>query len=254
MNNHLESHLNNNSQQNSSMFLQNISSGDHTMSSREVAQLCEKRHDHVGRAIDNLNATYVSMALPKVGEGYYTHPNTGSQRHREFLLTQEQCLDLITGYRADLRIRVNRRWQELEAQLSSPSIPQSLPEALRLAADLAEKLEQQKAQLAIAAPKAAALDVIGAAEGSLGVRETAKTIGIAQNKFVAWCVNNEWMYRDSKDKLQPYSGRIQQGYMEQRPVTFNGRDGTARATTQPMFTPKGLARLAQIFAIVHEVA
>lgn len=103
-------------------------------------------------------------------------------------------------------------------------------------------------------PKAAALDVIGAAEGSLGVRETAKTIGIAQNKFVAWCVNNEWMYRDSKDKLQPYSGRIQQGYMEQRPVTFNGRDGTARATTQPMFTPKGLARLAQIFAIVHEVA
>ncbi len=86
------------------------------------------------------------------------------------------------------------------------------------------------------------------------MRETAKTLDIAQNKFTAWCVNNGWMYRDSKDKLQPYSGRIQQGYMEQRPVTFNGRDGTTRATTQPMFTPKGLARLAQIFAIVHEVA
>ena len=237
------------------MFLENISNSNKTtMSSREIAQLCEKQHGHVCRDIEKLNETYESLGLSKVGEGYYTHPNTGNQKHREFLLTQEQCLDLITGYRADLRIRVNRRWQELEAQISTPAIPQSLPEALRLAADLAEKLEQQQAQLAIATPKAAALDLIGAAEGSLGVRETAKTLDIAQNKFISWCVNNGWMYRDSKYKLQPYSGRIQQGYMEQRPVTFNGRDGTTRATTQPMFTPKGLARLAQIFAIVHEVA
>lgn len=255
MNQNLNGHLNNNSRENHSMFLQNISSRSQaTMSSREVARLCEKRHDHVCRDIDNLNATYVSMTLPKVGEGYYTHPNTGSQKHREFLLTQEQCLDLITGYRADLRIRVNRRWQELEAQLITPVVPQTLSEALRLAADQAETIEQQQARLALAEPKAAALDVIGSAEGSLGIRETAKTIGIPQNKFVAWCVNNEWMYRDHKNKLQPYSGRIQQGYMEQRPVTFNGRDGAVRAATQPMFTPKGLARLAQIFAIVHEVA
>lgn len=68
--------------------------------------------------------------------------------------------------------------------------------------------------MAIATPKAAALDLIGASEGSLGVRETTKTLDIAQNKFISWCVNNGWMYRDSKDKLQPYSGRIQQGYME----------------------------------------
>lgn len=46
-----------------------------TMSSREVAALCEKRHDHVLRDIENLNATYAQMGFPKVGEGYYTHPN-----------------------------------------------------------------------------------------------------------------------------------------------------------------------------------
>ena len=53
-----------------------------TMSSREVAALCEKRHDHVLRDIENLNATYAQMGFPKVGEGYYTHPNTGNQQHR----------------------------------------------------------------------------------------------------------------------------------------------------------------------------
>ena len=43
------------------------------------------------------------MGLPKVGQGYYTTPNTGNQQYREYLLTKEQCIDLITGYRADVR-------------------------------------------------------------------------------------------------------------------------------------------------------
>ena len=55
------------------------------------------------------------MGLSKIGQGYYTHPSTGSQQHREFLLTKEQSIDLVTGYRADIRIRINRRWQELES-------------------------------------------------------------------------------------------------------------------------------------------
>ena len=87
-----------------------------TMSSREIAQLCEKQHGHVCRDIEQLNQTYEQMGLSKIGQGYYTHPSTGSQQHREFLLTKEQSIDLVTGYRADIRIRINRRWQELETQ------------------------------------------------------------------------------------------------------------------------------------------
>lgn len=224
-----------------------------TMSSREIAQLCDKQHGHVIRDIENLNATYESMGLSKVGEGYFTHPSTGHQQHREFLLTQEQTLDLITGYRADLRIKINRRWLELEQQASAPVIPQTLSEALRLAADQADCIEQQQARLAQVEPKAAALDVIDSSQGSHGVRETAKTLGIAQNRFVSWCINHNWMYRDTKNKLQPFSIRIQQNYMEQRTVTFEDSIGMSRATTQPMFTAKGLAHLAKIFAVVHEV-
>ena len=94
-----------------------------TMSSRELAQLCDKEHRNVLRDIDLLNETYTHMGLPKIEQGYYTHPSTGSQQHREFLLTKEQSIDLVTGYRADIRIRINRRWAELEAQNNSPALP-----------------------------------------------------------------------------------------------------------------------------------
>ena len=78
-----------------------------TMSSRELAQLCDKEHRNVLRDIDLLNETYTHMGLPKIEQGYYTHPSTGSQQHREFLLTKEQSIDLVTGYRADIRIRID---------------------------------------------------------------------------------------------------------------------------------------------------
>lgn len=222
------------------------------MSSREIAQLCNKDHRHVLRDIDDLNATYEVMALPKVGQSNYTADN--GQSYRQYLLNKEQTIDLITGYRADIRIRINRRWQELEAQANAPVIPATLSEALRLAADQAELIEYQQSRLALVEPKAAALDVIDSAIGSLNVRDTAKTLGIPQNKFVNWCIAHDWMYRDNRNKLKMSSIRMKQGFMEERAVTYQGNSNERVATTQPLFTPKGLTRLAKTFAIVHEVA
>lgn len=222
------------------------------MSSREIAQLCNKDHRHVLRDIDDLNATYEVMALPKVGQSNYTADN--GQSYRQYLLNKEQTIDLITGYRADIRIRINRRWQELEAQASAPVIPATLSEALRLAADQAELIEHQQSRLALVEPKAAALDVIDSSIGSINVRDTAKTLGIPQNKFVNWCIAHDWMYRDNRNKLKMSSIRMKQGFMEERAVTYQGNSNERVATTQPLFTPKGLTRLAKTFAIVHEVA
>ena len=234
------------------MNIQTLQTNNQTMSSREIAQLCNKDHRHVLRDIDDLNATYEVMALPKVGQSDYIADN--GQSYRQYLLNKEQTIDLITGYRADIRIRINRRWQELEAQASAPVIPATLSEALRLAADQAELIEHQQSRLALVEPKAAALDVIDSSIGSINVRDTAKTLGIPQNKFVNWCIAHDWMYRDNRNKLKMSSIRMKQGFMEERAVTYQGNSNERVATTQPLFTPKGLTRLAKTFAIVHEVA
>lgn len=234
------------------MNIQTLQTNNQTMSSREIAGLCNKDHRHVLRDIDDLNATYEVMALPKVGQSNYIADN--GQSYRQYLLNKEQTIDLITGYRADIRIRINRRWQELEAQASAPVIPATLSEALRLAADQAELIEHQQSRLALVEPKAAALDVIDSSIGSLNVRDTAKTLGIPQNKFVNWCIAHDWMYRDNRNKLKMSSIRMKQGFMEERAVTYQGNSNERVATTQPLFTPKGLTHLAKTFAIVHEVA
>lgn len=90
-----------------------------TMSSREIAELCGKSHRHILRDIDKLDAIYAKLPLPKVGQGYYTTTQTGVQQHREYYLTKEQTLDLVTGYSLEMRIKINRRWLALEQQIAN---------------------------------------------------------------------------------------------------------------------------------------
>ena len=59
--------------------------GTPTMSSREIAELCDKRRDHVCRDIENLNLEYDKLSLPNFGQCDYTHEQNG-QTYYEYLL------------------------------------------------------------------------------------------------------------------------------------------------------------------------
>ena len=92
------------------MELQNFK--NQTMSSREIAQLTGKEHRSVLRDIDNLNDSYEKLGLHKIVQSSYK--NEQSREFREMLLSKIQTMDLMTGYNVELRIKVNRRWEELE--------------------------------------------------------------------------------------------------------------------------------------------
>ena len=120
---------------------------DERMSSREIAEITGKRHDHVLRDCDKLNENYEKLGFPKIGEGYFTTPNTGETKYREFLLNKIQSMDLMTGYNIELRIKVNRRWEELERKQNG--IPQNFSEALKLAYEQSVVIENQQKDLLI---------------------------------------------------------------------------------------------------------
>lgn len=124
-----------------------------TMSSREIAELTGKRHDNVRRDIENmaseLSLSFEEKVIP-----------TGGRPIKEYLLERREVEILLTGYSIPLRAKVIDRLHELEEQAKGAAfrVPQSLPEALRLAAELAEKNEQLALENKEMAPKAVVFD------------------------------------------------------------------------------------------------
>ncbi|MHC9165524.1 Rha family transcriptional regulator [Pseudomonas aeruginosa] len=114
-----------------------------TMTSREIAELTGKQHKHVIRDIREM-----LDALEKDGPvlGHVREDKDSRGYTENFHLDRELTETLVTGYSIPLRHKVIRRLHELEEQVAQPAIPQTLPEALRLAADLAEECQQLAAE------------------------------------------------------------------------------------------------------------
>lgn len=216
------------------------------ISSREIAKLCEKRHDHVLRDIDGLNVHYEKLEIPKVRVSKYISELNGIG-YKEFLLTRVQCLDLVSGYRPELRIRIIRRLAELEEQIRQPvhAIPQTLPEALRLAADLAEQNEKQAALLAEAAPKVQALERISRADGDCCITDAAKLLKVRPRELFDWLSANACIYkRNGKGAWIGYQDKVQAGYLRHSEYCYT--DGSNEfLRVQVNVTPKGIAKLAE---------
>ena len=85
---------------------------EQTITSLEVAELTGKRHDSILRDIRNILSQMDEISLHNFVESTYT-----SDRGKEypmFNLTKEGCLCLVSGYDANLRMKIINRWKELE--------------------------------------------------------------------------------------------------------------------------------------------
>lgn len=143
-----------------------------TMSSREIAELSGKDHRHELRDLDVLRGQLGEMFAGSAQT--WTLPQN-SQRYPEYVLDKDTTLCLVASYDALVRMRVIKRWQELEAQ-QAPKLRQTMAQALRLAAEQAEQIETQQEQLALAAPKAEFVDrYVQPGTGSMGLRVSHHT-------------------------------------------------------------------------------
>lgn len=210
-----------------------------TMSSREIAELTGKELGHVNRDIRAmLDSLQDDPELEHVredqdGRGYTT----------AFHLGRELTYTLLAGYNVVLRRRVIARWQELEAQ-QAPKLPQTMAQALRLAAEQAEQIEAQQEQLALAAPKVAFVDrYVAATSGEKGFREVCKLLGANEHEFSEFLARAKIMYRLA-GKMTPHAEHLAAG-------RFKVKTGTAprneHAYAQAKFTPKGVEWVAGLW-------
>jgi phage antirepressor YoqD-like protein len=148
---------------------------------------------------------------------------------------------------AAFHLKVIRAYDALVTAQTTPLIPQSLPEALRLAADLADQKAKVEAELALAAPKVAALDKIAANSKSITITEASKILGVKLNTLTKWLHVNGWVYR-SNGSWVAYETQIRSQCLEYKEGHYTDEEtGERKYKPYCHVTQKGLVKLAEIF-------
>lgn len=143
-------------------------------------------------------------------------------------------------------IEVERRYRQMTA--APYPIPRNYAEALRLAADLWEKNQEQQAIIAELTPKAEFHDRVAEAVNAQSIREVAKVLGTGQNRLFRWLREQRILMRDNR----PYQEYLDRGYFRVIEQTWtNKRTGEEHIATKTLVTGKGLIWLQRLWQEAH---
>lgn len=212
------------------------------MSSLEIAEITGKRHADVLRDVRNL----IEQGANERNFALVEYKDKKGEIRPCYKLTPKGCLILASGYDVVLREKIINRLEELEMQKKNGgfSIPQTLSEALRLAADQQEEIEQQKLLINEQAPKVAFANAIEASKSSCLIGELAKIITqngykIGQNRLFEWMRNNGYLGTKGEYYNIPNQIYIEQGLFDLKKGIRSGNDGVMHTTMTTKVTGKG---------------
>ncbi|HBB8947420.1 phage antirepressor KilAC domain-containing protein [Escherichia coli] len=202
----------------------------------EARKLCSEKpvrnNDFIARVKDELD-----------GEGYeiFVTPmdkKKGGADQVVIVMTYKQALRVAARESKAVRRSLIDKLEELQqANSPTPSIPQTLPEALRLAAELAEQKMQLEQQLVAAAPKVDFADRVSVANGIL-IGNFAKVVGLKQNALFSWLRQNGILMAFGARKNVPRQQYINAGYFTVKEVVLDDENGYQIRLT-PQLTGKG---------------
>ncbi|PRH29635.1 phage antirepressor KilAC domain-containing protein [Burkholderia gladioli] len=178
-----------------------IASTELTMSSREIAELVESRHDNVKVTIERLVARGV-ITSPAMQE-----KATAGRPVVEYLVGKRDSYVIVAQLSPEFTARLVDRWQELE-EGSAASLPKTFADALRLAADQQERLEAQQRQIEQQRPAVEFARAIRNTDDAISIGDMARVLGLGQNRFFrqlrADCI--------LMDGNRPYQHYLNRGY------------------------------------------
>lgn len=208
-----------------------------TMSSREIADLVESRHDSVKRTIERLQDKGLIQLTPMVEV-----KNHLGQVVTEYQLIKRDSYVVVAQLSPEFTARLVDRWQELENQ-QMPQIPQTLSEALRLAADQAEQIEKQNLLIEQQRPKVEFVQRYVEAGTTKSLRETAKILKMPERTMIDCLVGDGLLFRQSGNLL-PYQKYHAKGLFDVK----TGTTEYGHNYTQTRVTSKGIEYIASRYA------
>lgn len=202
-------------------------------SSLQVAETFGKRHDHVTRDIEELIA---QSGSPKLGNEMFatgTYENRGKQ-YPMYYMNRDGFTLLAMGFTGDKALQFKLQYidafNEMEQQVKF-QVPATLPEALRLAADQAEKIS-------VLQPKADYTDKMLANPGLETTSVIAKNYGYSTREFNKLLHGLGIQYKQGKTWLL-YAKYQDKGYTHVEPYGYTNSDGIEMVRNTMKWTQKG---------------
>jgi len=214
-----------------------------TMSSREISELLDARHDNVKRTIERLSEKTV---VRFTASEETSHDGPGSRPMTVYLVNKRDSFIIVAQLSPEFTAALVDRWQELEAQVVSPQQLTTL-EILNIA------MESEKARLMLTAQVEQQATKIHSLENLFkeGMTHTQFCKGL--NGVNVMQVGNylearSWLYNESKSGTRHRVGSYARDkYMteHQVEVTPHGKDPFISYT--PILLKKGAARLYDLY-------
>lgn len=203
-------------------------------SSLQVAEVFDKQHKHVMEAIKNkLNSAENSAQYNSMfAEGVYK--DKSGKSNPMYYMNRDGFSFIVmgfTGHKADnFKLRYIKAFNEMEDQVKF-QVPATLPEALRLAADQAEKIS-------VLQPKADYTDKMLANPGLETTSVIAKNYGYSTREFNKLLHGLGIQYKQGKTWLL-YAKYQDKGYTHVEPYGYTNSDGIEKVRNTMKWTQKG---------------
>jgi anti-repressor protein len=213
--------------------------------SLKVAQVFGKEHRSLLRTIRDILGSAQNCAHVK---WFYesTYMDVQGKARPMFVMNRDGFSLLamgLTGAKAmQFKVGFIEQFNQMEAIVKEvsqrPAIPQTLSEALRLAADQAEQIEQQQKQLEAQQPRVLFSQAVETSKESVLIGELAKIIcqngvQIGEKRLFQWMRDNNFLCSLGERHNQPTQRAVEMGLFEMRKTTINvGDHSKVRTTTK----------------------
>lgn len=235
-----------------------MQNGEPVVSSRQIAESFEKRHDHVMRDIED-----IMRGLPKNGDTpmfyktEYVHKQNG-QTYPMYLMNRDGFTLLAMGFNGkaalEWKLKYIAAFNKMEKKLTEqPKLTRSQLLATALIA-AHEELEEKDKQIAELTPKGIFADAVSASSQSILVGEMAKLLSqngiqMGQNRLFSWMRENGYLIKDRKrtDYNMPTQKSMELRLFEIKETSIAHSDGHTSINKTPKVTGIGQVYFTNIF-------
>ncbi|MBK1445780.1 phage antirepressor KilAC domain-containing protein [Acinetobacter baumannii] len=192
------------------------------MTSQEIADLVQARHDNVKRTIETLISSGV-IASPQIEE-MVTTANNRQYTSQVYLFEGEQgkrdSIIIVAQLSPQFTAKLVDRWIELEQAKQQFQLPTTFSQALLLAAQLEEQREQLALQIAsqqqvieVQQVDVDALERLSNRKESMTMRDTAKLLNMRPMDLRDWMLANNWIFSPYQDCYRPTAAHSNAGHL-----------------------------------------